>query len=657
LIASRPQRQGDRRETLASAWAWIDPTLLALCGGVAAVYFGAAKLGIELSVAHGVITPVWPPAGIALAALVLGGPRLWPAIAAGALIANATSGASIPEAAFIAVGNTLEALVGAALLRRAGFRPQLDRVRDVLALVLLAAAGSTAIAATNGVTTLWVAGNVEASHYGSEWLLWWLGDAMGVLIVAPLLLVWASVPLRRPGRARLAEAVVLLALLAGVSSFVFLAGYWRYPHLLFPLLVWAALRFEQRGAVTASFVVAAIAVAGAVTGNAPLGSGSTTHVVQILEGLLAGVTVSLLLLGAILAERTAAKDELEGAHASLAEAQEVGHIGSWEWSIADDRVTWSDALFRIYGLEPQSTEVSYESYLEHVHPADRSLVEGEVERAFTDRGPFAFEHRIVAPDGSTRWTYSRGRVVSDENGVPVRMVGTAQDITERKRVDELRDNILSAVSHELRTPLTSIVGFSMTLKEHGAGLADPVRAEIEGHLVEQAARLEGLLADLLDLDRLRHGVVRPSFRSTDIAELAARVAASQQPDDGRVRVEAEPVEAEVDAAKVERIVENLLANALKHTPAGTGIVLRVSRFEDGVLIAVDDAGPGVPLEHRQEIFEIFNRGRGGGEHVPGTGIGLSLVAQFTALHDGRAWVENAPGGGASFRVLLPLRQA
>jgi integral membrane sensor domain MASE1 len=126
---------------------------------VAGLYIGAAKLGIELSVARGVVTPVWAPTGIALAALVLFGPGLWPAIALGAFVANATSGASLSVAAFISVGNTLEALVGAALLRRVSFSPRVERVRDVFAFVVLAAAGSTAIAATNGVTTLWVSGN------------------------------------------------------------------------------------------------------------------------------------------------------------------------------------------------------------------------------------------------------------------------------------------------------------------------------------------------------------------------------------------------------------------------------------------------------------------------------------------------------------------
>lgn len=216
-------------------------TLLTLTA-VTALYVGAAKVGLHLSVAHGVITPVWPPTGIALAAILIFGPRMWPAVAVGALLANATSDVSIWVAAAIAVGNTLEAVVGAWLLRRVGFRPALDRARDVLALAVLAGLFATTIAATNGVTTLAITGSDAASPFGSAWVLWWLGDAMGALLVAPLLLVWSRPP-RGLSNARIGEGVALLAALAAVSAAVFLAGLWRYPYLVFPLLVWATLRF------------------------------------------------------------------------------------------------------------------------------------------------------------------------------------------------------------------------------------------------------------------------------------------------------------------------------------------------------------------------------------------------------------------------------
>jgi PAS domain S-box-containing protein len=617
---------------------------------LAAVYVAAAKLGIELSVARGVVTPVWAPTGIAIAALLLFGRNLWPAVAVGAFVANATSDASLAVSAAIAVGNTLEAVVGSELLRRAGVRHALDRVRDVIALIVFAALAAPVLAATNGVTALLVAGDVERSSYGSEWLLWWVGDAMGALIVTPLILVWSTNPLRRIHAWHLVEAIVLVSVLAGISAVVFLAGYWRYPHLIFPILIWATLRFRQPGAVTGSFVVTAIAIAGAVDGSIPFSDRSDTEIVQILEGLLAGVAVSLLILGAVLEERTRAVEQVAEAVAGFNEAQQLAHVGSWDWNIAPNHVTWSDELFRIYGLEPQSRSVTYESYLDRVHPEDRGMVRGIIERAYEEGTPFLFECRVVLPDGSIRWTQSRGRVITDDAGVAIRMVGTGQDITDHKRVDELRDTILATVSHELRTPLTSILGFALTLRERGASLGEPTRRQLVDQLAAQALRLERLLVDLLDLDRLRHGSARHAFVETDVAELVAGVTSSHG-----IAVQSESVVARVDAPKVERIVENLVANALKHTPDGTDVSVRVESEDGGVMIAVDDRGPGVLEGERDAIFEIFNRGRNPATLPPGAGVGLALVAQFTALHGGRAWVEENPGGGASFRVFLPSR--
>jgi signal transduction histidine kinase len=194
----------------------------------------------------------------------------------------------------------------------------------------------------------------------------------------------------------------------------------------------------------------------------------------------------------------------------------------------------------------------------------------------------------------------------------------------------------------------------VTLKEHGTSLVGRTRDEIIGHLVEQAEKLDRLLSDLLDLDRLRHGSAGPKFRATDVAALVHQVADGYG-QDGRVEIDAEPVVAEVDAARLERIVENLLANAIKHTPPGTDVRVRVAANGDTFLLTVDDRGDGIPEHDRESVFELFNRGEAH-ESLPGAGIGLALVAQFAAVHHGRAWVEDSPGGGASFRVELPVRQ-
>jgi PAS domain S-box-containing protein len=614
---------------------------------VGGAYIGAAKFGLHLSVAHGVITPVWPPAGIAIAALVLRGPKLWPAIAIGALVSNATSGVSIGVATAIAFGNTLEAVAGWYLLRRANFRPSLDRARDVLALAVLAGFVSTALAATNGVTTLRIAGSPNAAHFGSAWSLWWLGDAMGVLLVAPVLLVWATRPWRMPGRARIVEAAATAGILGGTGAAVFLGGLWRYPYPIFPLLVMATLRFRQLGAATGCFIIVATAVAGAVSGQTPLGNSPTTAV-QILQGLLAFIAISLLVLGATLTERNEAERGFRQTAEQLTEAQQLAQLGSWEWDVASDRVTWSDELYRIYGVKP-GAKLDYGSFLEHVHPEDRELVRGVVERAFAEGGAFEMAHRVVLDDGSVRRLIGRGRVVVGDDGKPARMVGTGQDVTDRYAAETLRESILSTVSHELRTPLTSILGFAMTLRERGNSIDETIRRDLTEQLTRQAVRLERLLSDLLDVDRLRHGLVRAQREPTDVAMLVTRVAAATG---HPVEIEADPVVAEVDRPKLERIVENLIVNAIKHTPAGTEITAGVEADGSDLLLRIDDRGPGIPAADKLEIFDLFARGNGpDGAH--GTGIGLALVTQFVHLHGGSVWVEDRAGGGASFRVRLP----
>jgi PAS domain S-box-containing protein len=620
-------------------------TLYAL--GLAGAYVAAAKLGIELSVARGVVTPVWAPTGIAIAGLFLLGRRLWPAVAVGAFVANAISGASILESAGISVGNTLEAVVAASLLLHYDVRPALERIRDVVGLIVLAAGVSPMIAATSGAAVVTLSG--DSHDYASSWLLWWIGDAMGALTVTPLLLVWSTRPWREfPGAARRLEAVAIVSVLAAVSALVFDAGYWRYPQAVFPLLILATLRFRQPGAVTSSFLVTAIAIGGAAAGDLPLGSHTPTQVVEIVEGLLAGVIVSVYLLGAVLSER-------ELAMGGLAEAQRVARIGSWEWDIGRDRVTWSRELYDLYGLDP-SAPIDYEAYLGRIHPADVDLVRATVQTARESGDPFELEHRVRLPDGQVRWLHGRGRVISREGRRPLRMVGTSQDITERKRVDELRDSILAAVSHELRTPLTSIVGFALTLRELGPSVSPELRDEIIGHLTIEAYRLERLLSDLLDLDRLRSGASGATFRRANLGRLVAEVAAAHESDGRTVAIDVEPVEAEVDGPKVERLVDNLVANAFRHTPPGSEVSVSVHPHDGGALIRVDDSGPGVGEHERETIFEIFRRGDAGMASGRGTGVGLALVAQFAALHGGRAWVEDSPAGGASFRVFLPSSQ-
>jgi signal transduction histidine kinase len=221
-----------------------------------------------------------------------------------------------------------------------------------------------------------------------------------------------------------------------------------------------------------------------------------------------------------------------------------------------------------------------------------------------------------------------------------------------KAADAMKDTFLSAVSHDLRNPLTAILGVALTLERTKLQLPGDKAVELLGMLVEKARKLDRLLADLLDLNRLEEGVLEPDRTPTDIRALLLRVVGEGDQLEGwPIHVETAPVTAAVDAGKVERIVENLLVNATRHTPPGTPVWVRgLIRGRDLELV-VSDAGPGVPAELAGSIFEPFHQGSSDDQR--GVGIGLSLVARFAQLHGGQAWVSERPGGGASFHVVLP----
>ena len=312
-----------------------------------------------------------------------------------------------------------------------------------------------------------------------------------------------------------------------------------------------------------------------------------------------------------------------------------------------------------------------------IHPDDRERVLAENERVDRSGDPWHMEYRIFTKDGAVMWVRDHAVLVPGEHGEPDYWQGYYVDITDQKlaeealrqalererqaaqelrALDEMKNTFLDAVSHELRTPLATVIGIGLTLQRAGSSLAEEDTVDLVDRLVANAGKLDRLLADLLDLDRLSKGIVTPQRSRTDLAALVGRVAQEWRQRSGRqLELMIEPVVAWVDPAKVERMVENLLANAGRHTTPDTPVWVRVARRGEGVLLAVEDAGGGVPRELRATLFEPFRQGPGMSAHAPGVGIGLSLVARFAELHGGRAWVQDRPGGGASFRVLLPDR--
>jgi PAS domain S-box-containing protein len=310
-----------------------------------------------------------------------------------------------------------------------------------------------------------------------------------------------------------------------------------------------------------------------------------------------------------------------------------------------------------------------------IHPDDRERVLAEdVDSNTSGASELSMEYRMIAKDGRIIWVQDQSQRVEIE-GRPPFWQGFLLDITERKHaeeqlsralevereaatrlraLDEMKNTFLQAVSHDLRTPLAAILGLAITLERGDVHLEAADAQDLARRIADNARRLDRLVTNLLDLDRLARGIVTPKLQPTDVGALVRRVVAESDLIPGsRLRTDIASVTIPVDGAKVERIVENLLANTVRHTPATSTVWIGVREETDGVTILIEDDGPGVAGDLAEAIFDPFRQGPDAPQHSPGVGVGLTLVRRFAELHGGRAWVEDREGGGASFRVFLP----
>jgi two-component system cell cycle sensor histidine kinase/response regulator CckA len=663
-----------------------------ICMLLAATYAVAAKVGLSLAFVNASATAVWPPTGIALAAVLIIGPWVAPGIFVGALLANEMTAGTHATSLLIATGNTLEALVGGYLVNRfAGGCTPFNRGRDIFLFVLLAGLLSTTVSATVGVTTLSYYGFADWSTYRSTWLTWWLGDAAGAVVLAPALLLWNVNPQVDWSRAERLERLLWVVLLVAAGWIVFVVVSYPIEFVCLPLCVWAAFRFGQREAVTGTCLLAVIAIWGSLRGSGPFGRLPPNDALLLLQTFMTVTTIIGLAVGAAVSGRRAAEhhlcrlnDELEqrihartvalqSSEARLADAQEVAHIGSWEFNVPENLVWWSEELYRMYGVDRPTFHPSYDAFLDLVDPEDREKVRRSIQQSLEDAQPFEFEHRMMRPDGGVRVVHSKGRIVQNDRGQVIRLLGTGQDITDRKRLEEQLQQaqkmeaigrLAGGVAHDFNNMLTSILGYAELLIQQ-IGPDKPMGRDLS-QIQAAAQRAAALTKQLLAFSRKQALAMAPVDLNEVVRTLepmlgrllGARVMIATTLADDLHRVLA-------DAPQLEHLMINLSLNARDAMPQGGTLTIATRNVELGAadmaahpgaqagsyaIMRVTDTGVGMSPEVQARIFEPFfttkERGRG-------TGLGLAAIYGTVKQLGGFIDVDSRLGTGTTFTIYLP----
>ena len=667
---------------------------------LAALYVAAARIGLAIDAVAGFATLVWAPSGIALAALLLRGYRLWPGIALGAFVANTLTGAPPLTALGIATGNTLEALLGTYALRSIpGFRTALDRVRDVLGLIVLAAGLSTMVSATVGVASLYVGGIASPADIGRAWRAWWLGDLIGDLLVAPALLVWASRSDDRPASRRwlemgaLGASVILICVLIFGRAPTTRVDSFGQAYLIFPALIWATLRFEQRGAATTALVVSLIAVWGTASGYGPFVHSVLYESLFTLQTFMGVTAATFLVLGASIAERRLAIDEVRGAiaeqhrlhaerdiaHQRLLTVLEQSPVAIGIAEAPSGRFLFLNAeAERLLGWRPSvSTAGGGHSGWEGFHPDGRAVAPHEWPLARAMHNGEVVRNAVVRidrPDGAAIEIASNAAPVRDSRGDIIAAVAIFWDVTAERQAEEGRRlahealaaanrakaEFFAVMSHELRTPLNAIGGYVevMALGIHGP-VTEQQRDSLD-RIQRNQRHLLSVIEDVLvfaklEADRLPLTIAPVSVREAidDLEPLvrpaleSKKLALTCNPCDESLAVLA-------DREKLRQILLNIVGNAIKFTSAGGSIAVSAARDGDRVRISVSDTGIGIPEDQVSRIFEpFFQVERGPTRRFPGVGLGLSIAHDLVRAMRGDMGVTSRIDQGTTISVRLP----
>ncbi len=663
-----------------------------------AIAYGAAhQLGLVFLDPTTHTSTVWPASGVGLAALlltrrlerryvyfVLGGVNL---------AVNLLVGASALSAAGALGSNLLELVLAVWCIERRSASVTFEHVREVTGLLCAATFGCVLASAVGAGTTVLVHG-VE---FWRAHVTWSIADGLGMLLVTPLAMAWASSERSSAEKRwpKLAEQLAFLLFWATLAFAVFDAapgpsGLVPGPYVLLALLAWPALRLGQRWVSLALGLLALMAIGSTRGGtwHSPFGGRSLHEQRLLLQTYLGFACGSALLFASSVSERRRAEQASRDAEARsrddaerLAIALDAASMGTWEWHIASNATFWSPNIDAILARPPGSFARTFEAYMALVNPADRVNVERTI-AAVLERGSgdYTSEHRIMGGDGVEHWMVSKGRLDSDADGKPFRLAGTLVDASERKQAEarnaqlqeqlrqtqklEALGTLAGGIAHDFNNILSAIVAFTQI-----AQLDNPDHVELQDQLAEvlrASSRAANLVQQILSFSR-RQPQQRKVCSLAPVFHEALQLMRSTLPATIQIREDVAPDLPQVlaDPTQIHQVLMNLCTNA-SHAMQGRGeLRLELARYRLAteavsphvelrpgtyLRLTVTDNGAGMDEPVLSRIFEPFFTTKGLGE---GTGLGLAVAHGIIKEHEGIITVTSQLGRGSTFTVYLP----
>lgn len=622
------------------------------------VYYISAKFGLRFAFINESATSLWPPTGITIAAYLLFGYRVWPAILLGAFFTNVTTAGTILTSIAIALGNTLEGLLASYLVNKyAQGKYAFDRARDIFLFVILAGFLSTLISATIGVTSLALFEFVSWDSYLSVWQTWWLGDVAGAIMITPLIVLWVTKPISKwKSLGEVLKAGIFISAAVFTSMFVF-SGIFPYPYLCIPVLMWIAFHFGQRAGITAVFLMSLVAIWLTLNGTGPYVNAGVNvgHSLILVQFFVGTATVTTLILASLANELKQFDERIKST---------IDSIG--------DGIVATDALGRIVMINKAFEDIFGYKKSEAVGKVVFEIINAQDEKG--NSVPVANRALTIAFTTGSRVSKTHYLVSKNNIKFPAHIVATPiildnkiigaeeviRDITVEKQIDRSKSEFVSLASHQLRTPPSIVKWYvELLLKSPDFPKLTDKQKDYINRIQQAADRMIILVNTLLNVSRLELGTFRTKIETVDIVKVAKDAILELELDikakNLQIEEEYDPKLSKIqaDLGGLTIVFQNLLSNAVKYTERNGKISIKIGLLNNQIIITVKDTGYGIPKDEQSKIFTKLFRSYNVAQHVSeGNGLGLYIVKSILSRMNSTISFESVEGKGTTFTVVL-----